>query len=96
VPQLTGIDCTAKLFPGKTFYEHVIPDGLGGEPTAENGAALCFDCWRAKTRAYDVPQVARAKRVSEKQFGVRKSKTPLPAGRHSRWKRKLNGKVVLR
>lgn len=36
-----GSRCATKLRPGDLFYDHVIPDALGGEPTIDNCQCLC-------------------------------------------------------
>jgi hypothetical protein len=59
-----------------TFYDHIQPDGLGGEPTLENCQVLCRTCHELKTSTEDVPVMAKADRSFRKQFGlsVRKRK----------------------
>ena len=84
--------CTAPLRPGKTHYDHVIPDAMGGSPTIENCAVLCTACHGAKTTRQDVPSIARAKRLQAKHIGA---KGP-SKWRQSKFKRKVSGEVVLR
>ena len=68
-------DCGARLTLGKYHYDHVIPDGLGGEPILSNCAVLCMACHGDKTRKIDVPRIAKAKRIQDRQMGIRKPST---------------------
>ena len=52
--------------------DHIIPDGLTGEPTFENSKLLCTDCHGQKTKK-DVKLIAKAKRVEAKHLGVKKN-----------------------
>jgi 5-methylcytosine-specific restriction enzyme A len=61
--------CHAKIIGGAQ-YDHIIPDGLGGEPTLDNCACLCSKCHRLKTSKQDVPNIARAKRRERKAKGA--------------------------
>jgi len=56
----------------KFEIDHIIPDGLTGEPTFENSRLLCPECHGEKTKK-DVKSIAKAKRVEAKHLGV---KTP--------------------
>jgi 5-methylcytosine-specific restriction protein A len=85
-------DCRAPLQVGRFAYDHIIPDGLGGEPTLENCMVLCRPCHGAKTAGADVPKIAKAKRLERGQAGVKKP----PAFSHPTLRRKINGKVVPR
>jgi len=82
-----GMDCGARLHIGKFHYDHEIPDGLGGEPTLENCKVLCTACHKVKTTTKDVPSIAKAKRISDRQNGIKKPRTI------TRW-RKFNGDIV--
>ncbi len=70
--------CTARLYVGKFAYDHIIADGLGGKPTLENCAVLCFACHGDKTFASDVPAIAKAKRREAKHIGATRAKRPWP------------------
>lgn len=65
-----GENCGA-LFGMKFHFDHVIADGLGGEPTLENCKVLCHACHADKTRKHDVPLIAKVKRISDKHNGIR-------------------------
>lgn len=62
--------CTAKLLAGKFDYDHIIPDGLGGEPTLENAQVLCRACHDDKTHKHDRPIMAKADRIKKKHVGA--------------------------
>jgi 5-methylcytosine-specific restriction protein A len=83
--------CTARLYTGKFAYDHVIPDQLGGEPTLENCQVLCSACHSVKTRTKDVPAIAKAKRIERVHIGAKR-----PSGFQSKYRKKMNGSVVLR
>ena len=70
--------CTAKLFPGKFEYDHIRPDGLGGEPTLENCQVLCSSCHLPKTVEEDRPIMQKADNIRAKHFGFAKVKRPFP------------------
>lgn len=75
VPQLPTFrkGCGCSLGPGNTFYEHIDPDGLCGEPSLENAAVLVKTCWSIKTSTYDIPKVAQAKRRQDRASGIGRS-----------------------
>lgn len=82
--------CTAKLFPGHFQYDHTRADGLGGEPTLENCKVLCTACHYKKTHTEDRPIMQKADNIRAKHLGL-KPKKP-----QSKFKRKMDGSVVLR
>lgn len=89
-------ECGAKLKTGEGHYDHILPDALGGEPTADNCQLLCKVCHGAKTKE-DVGRIRKADRQRDKHTGAHKgSSNPLPGSRASKWKRKMNGEVVRR
>jgi 5-methylcytosine-specific restriction enzyme A len=90
-----GKDCGARLTVGKFHYDHEIPDALGGEPTLDNCRVLCVPCHNVKTRKGDVPRIAKAKRVYDLHNGIRKRST-FACSRDSKFKKKIDGSVVLR
>jgi hypothetical protein len=53
-------------------------------------------CHKAKT-ADDVGSIAKANRARNRHLGAKPpSRTPLPCGRGSKWKRTMSGRTVLR
>ena len=87
--------CGAALTTGRIHYDHIIPCALGGEPTLANCQVICTACHKAKTTKEDIPRIAKAKRVRRKHIGIRK-RSSFACSRQSRFKKKLNGEVVLR
>jgi 5-methylcytosine-specific restriction endonuclease McrA len=64
--------CGARLTVGKFAYDHVIADGLGGEPTIDNCQVACVVCHSAKSAKNDVPRIAKVKRIQDREHGIRK------------------------
>jgi len=89
-------NCTRRLSPGDVYFEHLVPAGLTGQATLENCGVYCRSCWTEKTRTYDLPTVAKAKRQQIHFLGAKRSRNPLPGGRNSPYKKTISGKVVLR
>jgi 5-methylcytosine-specific restriction protein A len=65
------------LFGVKFHFDHVIADGLGGEPTLQNCAVLCYPCHDEKTRKHDVPLIAKVKRISDKHNGIKTTRAKI-------------------
>ena len=78
--------------------EHIIPLSLGGADDESNMAPAHEGCALAKTfgKSGDIAKAAKAKRVKSKHLGIKKSKNPLPGGKGSKFKKKINGSVVPR
>lgn len=71
IPQCERAGCGAVLRSGNIEYEHLDPDGLGGEPTLENCGVWCaVPCSSKKTHTQDNPRMAKADRVLKKSFGL--------------------------
>lgn len=90
-----GQRCNAPLGYGVQF-DHVIADGIGGEPILDNCAAVCMSCHRWKTSHRDTPLVAKVKRVRDKHLGIRKASGSWPTRRDGPFKSKIGGGVVPR
>jgi len=88
-------ECGFRLTPGKIEYDHIRADGLLGDNALGNCAVLCISCHRHKT-SRDVSNIAKAKRMQARHISAHTSRSPLPFGRASKWKRKLTGEVVPR
>lgn len=67
-----GERCDAVLQDGRYHYDHDIPDGIGGEPELWNCVVLCIPCHTEKTAKRDIPMIAKAKRVADRQIGIKK------------------------
>ena len=84
-------ECGAKLMPGNIEYDHVLADGICGEPTLENCAVVCTNCHGRKTREHDIPAITRAKRLHQKHFDPKPKR---PWG--GKWRKPMRGPAVLR
>ena len=90
-----GKDCGAKLTVGNIEYDHEIPDALGGEPTLSNCVVLCRPCHKSKTRGQDMPRIAKAKRIIDRERGIKKP-SRFPCSRNSPFKMKIGGGIERR
>lgn len=92
VGPMYGIEgrCSAPLGYGVEF-DHVILDANSKDNSLENCAAVCIKCHKFKTRHYDTPLAAKTVRQQDKALGIRK-----PPAFKSKWRKKMNGEVVLR
>lgn len=77
-------------------YEHVQPDGLGGEPTLENCRVHCDVCATRKTVEEDNPRMAKADRVLKANFGLKTKSRPMPGSRRSGLRKRMDGTVERR
>ncbi len=89
--------CDCEIDPVRSEWEadHVIAVAIGGSNESDNLQPLCTHCHKAKTKG-DVKTIAKGKRVADKHFGIKRSRSPMPFGRRSKLKKKLNGEVVSR
>jgi 5-methylcytosine-specific restriction protein A len=87
--------CGFKLRMGRFEYDHAKRCELGGDNSFDNCRVLCDLCHNAKT-ARDLAEIAKSRRIRDRRIGALTSRTPLPCGRNSRWKKKVNGEVVER
>lgn len=71
---LYGLDngkrCNAPLAGGVEF-DHIVRACDGGDNSLENCAAVCKRCHGHKTAAFDTPQAAKTKRMSDKSAGIK-------------------------
>lgn len=76
--------------------DHIIALAVSYDDSEDNLAPAHIDCHKSKTRE-DVKSIAKSNRVRAKHQGAwRKKKSPLPAGKGSKWKKTIDGRVVLR
>ena len=52
-------ECNKDLSPGDVFYDHIIADANGGQPTLDNCQCLCRVCHKLKTDLVDTPKAAK-------------------------------------
>ena len=80
--------CGNVLRAGNIEYEHLDPDGLGGEPTLENCGVWCAKpCSSRKTSDEDNPRMAKADRVLKKTYSLQPRRRTIPG-------RKFNGEPI--
>jgi 5-methylcytosine-specific restriction endonuclease McrA len=77
------------------IVEHIRALELGGADEPDNMGPAHETCAAAKTRN-DHHRAAKAKRQKIQHLGAAKTKNPLPCGRQSRWKKKIDGTIVPR
>lgn len=83
--------CEQRIQTGERWeVEHRIPFAMGGADDETNLSPAHVACHATKT-AVDVPDIARAKRRKAKHIGIKKR-----SQWQSKWRKKLDGTVVLR
>ena len=88
--------CKDKILGDERWeIEHIIPISLGGEDGGDNLAPAHQSCHSGKTKE-DIRRLSKAKRQRAFHFGGRVSRTPLPFGKQSKLKRKLDGTIIQR
>jgi 5-methylcytosine-specific restriction enzyme A len=63
--------CNAPLDLGCFHYDHIDPDWFSKDNELANCAVICRPCHTAKT-ADDVADIAKSKRIQDRQKGIRK------------------------
>lgn len=90
-----GLRCNVNLAYG-VHFDHVNPDGNGGEPTLENCAAVCPECHAHKTK-HDVARIAKMKRQRDRNQGITRRKgPPMMGSKASGFKKRMDGTVERR
>lgn len=87
--------CGASLWQKMRIFDHIIPCALSGTNDLENCQVLCTTCDDEKTDKRDIPIIAKSKRIADKHQGIRKP-SKFACSRTSRFKKKIDGSVVLR
>jgi 5-methylcytosine-specific restriction endonuclease McrA len=88
----TKIDGTREAWE----IEHPLALALGGEDDDENMRPAHVKCHKGKS-ADDIGMIRKADREKARHLGAKPpSRTPLPCGKGSRWKRTIGGRTVLR
>lgn len=85
-----------KIMPGDEWHlDHILPLADGGQHRESNLAPALSKPHRIKTRD-EARLRAKVRRVAKKHLGINKSRSPMPFGKGSPFKRKVGGGVVLR
>lgn len=63
-------NCGKEVRSGGFIFEHIDPDGLGGEPIVENCKLHCTPCATTKTVNEDNPRMAKADAVLKRTYGL--------------------------
>jgi 5-methylcytosine-specific restriction endonuclease McrA len=88
--------CSRKIAPGEPWdVEHPKAIGLGGADDKTNWLPAHKDCHAGKSRE-DIRIMRKADRQMKKAIGVKTSRNPLPGGKRSKWKKRMDGTVVER
>lgn len=90
--------CGGKIHVGEAWeVSHVIPLAIGGDDDDVNRMPAHKKCHRKRTSEQDIPLIAKANRIRANHMGAKApSKRPMPCGRNSKWRKKMNGEVVPR
>jgi hypothetical protein len=86
--------CGVKLVTGAIFYEHIICDFHCSDNSLSNAAVLCRTCWKEKTARFDIPSIAKTKRLIDSVRGINTSVgRPLPGTIRSGIKLSFRGPI---
>jgi len=67
-----GVRCNGDLSRGKQIDHYPAPAGDPGSDVLENAVVCCLTCHGFKTRYYDIPVLAKGKRVADKHQGIQR------------------------
>jgi hypothetical protein len=86
-----------KVTPGQEWdVSHEIPLEAGGKDDDSNWLVAHRSCHRKHTATVDVPLIAKVKRIHQKHIGAKRPKGTMAGSKNSKYKRKMDGTVVLR
>lgn len=89
--------CGRKLTTGDRWVcDHRIAACNGGANAESNLDVICNWCDRKVKTPADVAEKAKTYRKRKAHLGVKESRHPMPGGRKSKWKKRINGGIVLR
>ena len=87
--------CTRELRKGHWQCDHIIPLILGGRHEAGNLQPLCTTPCHSAKSALDLKLKAKVARVRKKHLGLKKQ-SRFPGSRDSKFKKRIDGTMVLR
>lgn len=86
-------NCSVKLAPGNTEYDHDETDWMGGEATLANCKVRCKTCHRLKTTR-DIKKIARSRKRYRTNINAKATKSrPMPGTRASGIRKRMSGLV---
>ena len=89
--------CQMKVIAGEDWdVSHDIPLAAGGKDDGSNWLVAHRKCHRVHTSKVDAPMIAKVNRIRKKHIGAKQSRSPMPFGRGSKFKRKMDGTIVRR
>lgn len=76
-------------------YDHHVPLRDGGDSSFENARCLCKHCHNAKTFGPDAEKFKVIRKREKRDAGIKK-RSKWPTSKQSKYKRKMDGTIVLR
>ena len=92
-----GMTCQICFAPivGNVEIDHQVALINGGANAESNLVPVHPKCHKIKTLR-DLSQKAATARTQKSHYGLKQSRNPMPGSRRSKFKKKMNGEVVLR
>lgn len=87
--------CTRPLFPGHWACDHIVALANGGKHAEINLQPLCTNPCHSEKTAADVAEKSMVYRKRAKHLGIKKP-SKFAGSRDSKFKKKIDGSVVLR
>lgn len=87
--------CDAKLSTGNVEFHHDVECTMGGSAEIGNCVVLCRTCHSAITRQR-ATIIAKSNRVRANHLGIKRKRLSFQTNRDGKYKRKMDGSVVLR
>ena len=88
--------CNSPIDLGEFHYDHIDPDWFSKDDELSNCQLLCRECHRRKTRK-DIRNIAKSKRLRDKQIKARKPKgRSIPGSKRSGLRKRMDGTVERR